>query len=90
MWCLDECMKMTIQHRKFQLVAYVGLFDNTENIVDMNQISVENIDDTYHIISVKWYKAYTYVCMYVYFISKSVNILYNTTQEYILYNIIQR
>ncbi len=30
------------------------------------------------------------LCMYVYFISKSVNILYNTTQEYILYNIIQR
>ncbi len=30
------------------------------------------------------------ICMYVYFISKSVNILYNTTQEYILYNIIQR
>ncbi len=28
--------------------------------------------------------------MYVYFNSKSVNILYNTTQEYILYNIIQR
>ncbi len=28
--------------------------------------------------------------MYVYFISKSVNISYNTTQEYILYNITQR
>ncbi len=30
------------------------------------------------------------VCIHVYFISKSVIILYNTTQEYILYNIIQR
>ncbi len=30
------------------------------------------------------------VCMYVYFICKSVNILYDTTQEDILYNIIQR
>ncbi len=29
------------------------------------------------------------VCMYIYFISKSVNILYNTTQNYILYNITQ-
>ncbi len=28
--------------------------------------------------------------MYVYLICKSVNILNNTTQEYILYNIIQR
>ncbi len=27
---------------------------------------------------------------YVYFICKSINILYNTTQEYILYNIIPR
>ncbi len=33
---------------------------------------------------------FLYVCMHVYFISKSVNILYNTAQEYILYNIIQR
>ncbi len=29
------------------------------------------------------------VCMYVYFIGKSVNILYSTTQNYILYNITQ-
>ncbi len=30
-----------------------------------------------------------YVCMYVCFIGKSVNILYSTTQNYILYNITQ-
>ncbi len=37
----------------------------------------------------KWKLIHT-VCMYVYFICKSVNILNNTTQEYILYNILQR
>ncbi len=30
-----------------------------------------------------------FICMYVYFIGKSVNILYTTTQNYILYNITQ-
>ncbi len=30
-----------------------------------------------------------HICMYVYFIGKSVNILYRTTQNYILYNITQ-
>ncbi len=30
-----------------------------------------------------------YVCMYVYFIGQSVNILYSTTQNYNLYNITQ-
>ncbi len=30
-----------------------------------------------------------YMYVYVYFICKSVNNLYNTTQEYILYNVIQ-
>ncbi len=49
-------MEMTA-HRKI-CVVWIDLFDdNMENIVDMYQISIKSIDDTYRIGSVKLYRA---------------------------------
>ncbi len=46
-------------------VGCIDLFDdNMENIIDMYRISIKSIDDTYHIGSVKWYRARMYSQFY--------------------------